>query len=116
MNCIDEAKIYLKAGNGGDGAVSFHREKFIDMGGPDGGDGGRGSSIIFRSNAHLNTLVNYRYKQNFKGENGEGGKGSNRSGKSRVPIVLEVPVGTQIFSEEGEFLLYDFTQDRSTGF
>ncbi|MCC8417568.1 MAG: GTPase ObgE [Rickettsia endosymbiont of Bryobia graminum] len=112
MNFIDEAKIYLKAGNGGDGAVSFHREKFIDMGGPDGGDGGRGGSIIFRSNSHLNTLVNYRYKQSFKGENGEGGKGSNRSGKSRVPIVLEVPVGTQIFSEDGEFLLYDFTQDQ----
>lgn len=112
MNFIDEAKIYLKAGNGGDGAVSFHREKFIDMGGPDGGDGGRGGSIIFRSNSHLNTLVNYRYKQNFKADNGEGGKGSNRSGKSRAPIVLEVPVGTQIFSEEGDFLLYDFTQDQ----
>ncbi|XVN42823.1 MAG: GTPase ObgE [Candidatus Rickettsia vulgarisii] len=111
MNFIDEAKIYLKAGNGGDGAVSFHREKFIDKGGPDGGDGGRGGSIVFRSNSHLNTMVNYRYKQHFKAENGENGKGSNRSGKSRAPIILQVPVGTQIFSEDGEFLLFDFTQD-----
>lgn len=111
MNFIDEAKIYLKAGNGGDGAVSFHREKYIDMGGPDGGDGGRGGSIYIESNSHLNTLVNFRYKQHFKAENGENGKGSNRSGKSRPPLVLQVPVGTQIFSENGDILLYDFTED-----
>lgn len=111
MNFIDEAKIYLKAGNGGDGAVSFHREKYIDMGGPDGGDGGRGGSIYIESNSHLNTLVNFRYKQHFKAENGENGKGSNRSGKSRGALVLQVPVGTQIFSENGDILLYDFTED-----
>lgn len=111
MNFIDEAKIYIKAGNGGDGAVSFHREKYIDMGGPDGGDGGRGGSIYIQSSVHLNTLVNFRYKQHFKAENGEGGKGSNRSGKSRPPLVLQVPIGTQIFSENGEILIYDFTED-----
>jgi len=114
MHFIDEAKIYLKGGNGGDGCISFHREKYIDMGGPDGGDGGRGGSIIFRSNIHLNTLVNFRYKQHFKAENGENGKGSNKSGKSRKPLILEVPIGTQIFSENGEFLLYDFTRDEES--
>jgi GTP-binding protein len=81
------------------------------MGGPDGGDGGRGGSIYIQSSVHLNTLVNFRYKQHFKAENGEGGKGSNRSGKSRPPLVLQVPVGTQIFSENGEILIYDFTED-----
>ncbi len=111
MNFIDEAKIYLKAGNGGDGAVSFHREKYIDMGGPDGGDGGRGGSIIFKINSHINTLVNFRYKLHFKAENGENGKGSNRTGKSKPALVLQVPVGTQIFSEHNDVLLYDFTSD-----
>jgi GTP-binding protein len=111
MNFIDEAKIYLKAGNGGDGAISFHREKYIDMGGPDGGDGGRGGSIIFKSNSNINTLVNFRFKQYFKADNGENGKGSNRSGKSRESLILQVPVGTQIFVEDTDFLLYDFTED-----
>lgn len=110
MHFIDEAKIYLKAGDGGNGCVSFHREKFIDRGGPDGGDGGRGGSIIFQSDSHLNTLVHFRYKQHFKAQNGEGGKGANRSGKSREALILKVPVGTQIFSEDN-FLLYDFTAD-----
>ncbi|WP_375326608.1 GTPase ObgE [Candidatus Tisiphia endosymbiont of Nemotelus uliginosus] len=114
MNFIDEAKIYLKAGNGGHGAVSFRREKYIDNGGPDGGDGGRGGSIIFESNTHLNTLVNFRYKQHFKAENGDNGKGANRSGKSKAPVILQVPVGTQIFSENTDFLLYDFTADQQS--
>jgi GTP-binding protein len=109
MQFIDEAKIYLKAGDGGHGCVSFRRDKYEDMGGPDGGDGGRGSSVIFLSNPHINTLLNFRYKQHFKGENGEYGKGSNRTGKSRSALILEVPVGTQIFTEDG-FLLYDFTK------
>lgn len=111
MNFIDEAKIYLKAGNGGDGAISFHREKYIDMGGPDGGDGGRGGSIIFKSNSNINTLVKFRFKQYFKADNGENGKGSNRSGKSRESLILQVPVGTQIFAEDSDLLLYDFTKD-----
>lgn len=114
MNFIDEAKIYLKAGNGGHGAVSFRREKYIDNGGPDGGDGGRGGSVIFESNTHLNTLVNFRYKQHFKAENGDNGKGANRSGKSKAPVILQVPVGTQIFSENTDFLLYDFTADQQS--
>jgi GTP-binding protein len=111
MQFIDECKIYIKAGNGGHGAVSFRREKFIDMGGPDGGDGGHGGSIIFVSNSHLNTLLQYRYKRHFKAENGEYGKGANRTGKSMPPLILEVPVGTQIFSEDGLLLIYDFTKD-----
>ncbi|HJK86742.1 MAG TPA: GTPase ObgE [Candidatus Megaira endosymbiont of Nemacystus decipiens] len=111
MQFIDEAKIYIKAGDGGPGAVSFHREKFIERGGPDGGNGGKGGSIIFRSNAHLNTLLNFRYTRHFKAENGEYGKGRNMTGKSRASLVLEVPVGTQIFSEDGLLLIYDFEKD-----
>ncbi|XVN41037.1 MAG: GTPase ObgE [Rickettsia endosymbiont of Argas persicus] len=114
MNFIDEVKIYIKGGNGGNGCVSFHREKFIDRGGPDGGDGGRGGSIIFRSNHHLNTLVNYRYKQHFTAENGKNGKGSNKSGKSGKSLILDVPIGTQIFAEDGDILLHDFTEDDQT--
>lgn len=112
MQFIDEAKIYVKAGDGGHGAVSFRREKYIDRGGPDGGDGGRGGSIIFRSNAHLNTLMQFRFKRHFKAENGESGKGYNRTGKSRAALVLEVPIGTQIFTECGKLLIYDFVEDK----
>jgi GTP-binding protein len=111
MQFIDEAKIYIKAGDGGNGSVSFRREKFIDRGGPDGGDGGDGGSIIFQSNSHLNTLLEFRYKKHFKAENGASGKGRNMTGKSRVPLILKVPVGTQIFSEDGNLLIYDFTED-----
>ncbi|MCC8377214.1 MAG: GTPase ObgE [Rickettsia endosymbiont of Graphium doson] len=114
MNFIDEVKIYIKGGNGGNGCVSFHREKFIDRGGPDGGDGGRGGSIIFRSNHHLNTLVNYRYKQHFIADSGENGKGSNKSGKSGKSLTLDVPIGTQIFVEDSDILLHDFTEDDQT--
>lgn len=114
MNFIDEATIYIKGGNGGNGAVSFHREKFIDRGGPDGGDGGRGGSVIFRSSNHLNTLVSFRYKQHFSASNGENGKGSNKSGKSGKSLLLEVPVGTQIFSEDSNILLYDFTKNEQS--
>ncbi len=111
MQFIDEAKIYIKAGNGGNGSVSFRREKFIDRGGPDGGDGGDGGGIIFQSNSHLNTLLEFRYKRHFKAENGQPGKGRNMTGKSRAPLVLKVPVGTQIFSEDGNLLIHDFTED-----
>ena len=112
MQFIDETKIYIKAGDGGNGGVSFRREKYIDRGGPDGGDGGRGGSIIFRSNSHLNTLIQFRFKKHFKAENGEQGKGYNKTGKSRDPLILEVPVGTQIFSEDGNLLIYDFVKDQ----
>ena len=111
MQFIDEARIHIKAGNGGNGCVSFRREKFIDRGGPDGGDGGRGGSIIFESSSHLNTLLEYRYKRHFKADNGEGGKGRNRSGKSATSLILKVPVGTQIFSDDGLLLIHDFVQD-----
>jgi GTP-binding protein len=111
MQFIDEAKIYIKAGDGGNGSVSFRREKFIDRGGPDGGDGGNGGSIIFQSNSHLNTLLEFRYKRHFKAENGVSGKGRNMTGKSGAPLILKVPVGTQIFSEDGSLLIHDFTQD-----
>ncbi|MGC0371963.1 MAG: hypothetical protein DGJ47_000664 [Rickettsiaceae bacterium] len=111
MQFIDEAKIYIKAGNGGCGSVSFHREKYIERGGPDGGDGGSGGSIIFRSNSHLNTLLNFRFKKHFKADNGEYGKGRSMTGKSRAPLILEVPVGTQIFSDDGLLLIYDFDTD-----
>jgi GTPase len=110
MPFIDEAKIYLKAGDGGDGCVSFRREKYEDMGGPDGGDGGRGGSIIFKSNSHINTLLGFRYKQHFKADNGANGKGANKYGKSSDPLILEVPIGTQIFTEDG-LLIYDFTKN-----
>lgn len=111
MQFIDEAKIYIKAGDGGNGSVSFRREKFIDRGGPDGGDGGNGGSIIFQSNSHLNTLLEFRYKRHFKAENGVSGKGRNMTGKSGASLILKVPVGTQIFSEDGTLLIHDFTQD-----
>jgi GTPase len=113
MQFIDEAKIYIKAGSGGNGCVSFRREKYIDMGGPDGGNGGRGGSIIFESASRLNTLLDYRYKQHFKAHNGEGGKGANRSGKSAENLILQVPIGTQIFTEDG-LLLYDFINDNES--
>lgn len=110
MKFVDEAKIYLKSGDGGNGCVSFRREKFVDMGGPDGGNGGTGGSIVLESNPHINTLLHFRYKQHFKAQNGEGGKGSNRTGASRAPLVLEVPVGTQVWSDDGDLLLFDFTK------
>ncbi len=111
MQFIDESKIYIKAGDGGNGAVSFRREKFIDRGGPDGGDGGDGGGIIFQSNSHLNTLLDFRYIRHFKAPNGVSGKGRNMTGKSREPLVLKVPLGTQIFSEDGNLLIHDFTED-----
>jgi GTPase len=112
MQFIDEAQIYIKAGNGGHGAVSFRREKYIEHGGPDGGDGGGGSSVIFKSNSHLNTLIQFRFKRHFKADNGEQGKGYNKTGKSMAPLILEVPVGTQIYSEDGHLLIYDFVNDQ----
>ncbi len=112
MQFIDEARIYIKSGSGGNGAVSFHREKYIDRGGPDGGDGGRGGSLIFKSNRHLNTLLKFRFNRHFMAQDGENGKGSNRSGKSKPSLVIEVPVGTQIFSEDGNLCFYDFRNDQ----
>lgn len=111
MQFIDESKIYIKSGDGGNGAVSFRREKYIDRGGPDGGDGGKGGSIIFISNSHINTLLHFRYKQHFKAQNGQNGMGRNCTGKSASHTFLEVPVGTQIFSDSGN-LIHDFIEDQ----
>ena len=110
MHFLDEAKIYLKAGDGGAGAVSFRREKFIPMGGPDGGNGGRGGSIIVRAVGSLNTLIDFRYQQHFKARIGMHGTGRQCSGESGEDIVLQVPVGTQIFEEDGETLIADLTR------
>ncbi len=110
MKFLDQVKIYIKAGNGGDGSPSFRREKFIEFGGPDGGDGGKGGSIIFKSERNLNTLIDFRYQQHHKAQRGESGSGQNRSGKSGEDLILKVPLGTQIFEEDNKTLLYDFTK------
>ncbi len=108
MKFLDQVKIYIKAGNGGDGSPSFRREKFIEYGGPDGGDGGKGGSIIFKSEKNLNTLIDYRYQQHHKAERGENGMSQNRSGKSGKDLILKVPLGTQVFEEDNKTLIYDF--------
>lgn len=110
MKFLDQAKVFVKSGDGGAGAVSFRREKFIEFGGPDGGDGGRGGDVIIRCIANLNTLIDYRYQQHFKAERGHHGMGRNRSGKAGKPVILKVPVGTQIFADDQETLLADFTE------
>jgi GTPase len=110
MKFLDQAKIYIRSGDGGAGAVSFHREKFIEFGGPDGGDGGRGGSVIVEAVANLNTLIDYRYQQHFKAAKGGHGMGKNRSGAAAADVVLRVPVGTQIFDEDKETLLADLTE------
>ena len=91
MKFLDQAKIYIKAGNGGSGSASFRREKFIEFGGPDGGDGGNGGSVVFVTDRNLNTLIDFRYQQHFKAENGENGKGKKKTGKSGKDLVLKVP-------------------------
>jgi GTP-binding protein len=108
---LDRAKIYLKAGNGGDGAISFRREKFIEYGGPNGGDGGKGGDIIIRGASNLNTLIDYRYQQHFKASRGENGSGSNRYGASGNDLVLTVPIGTEILDETGELVLFDIINE-----
>ncbi|AIL65120.1 GTP-binding protein Obg [Rickettsiales bacterium Ac37b] len=107
MQFLDEVKIYVKAGDGGAGCVSFRREKNIPFGGPDGGNGGKGGDIILRAVSGLNTLIDFRYKQHFKARNGGHGKGSNRSGLSTPTMILNVPVGTQVFDAENEILIAD---------
>ncbi len=110
MRFLDQAKIYIKAGDGGSGCVSFRREKYIPYGGPNGGDGGRGGSVIVRVNEGLNTLIDFRYKQHFKAKRGTHGMGSNRNGASGADVVLDLPQGTQIFAEDGETLLADLKE------
>jgi len=108
MKFLDQVKIYVKAGNGGDGSPSFRREKYIEYGGPDGGDGGSGGSVILRTEQNLNTLIDYRYQQHHKAKRGDNGSGQNRTGKSGENLILKVPLGTQVFEEDNKTLIYDF--------
>jgi GTP-binding protein len=110
MKFLDEAKVYVRSGDGGNGSVSFRREKFIEFGGPDGGDGGRGGDVIVECVDGLNTLIDYRYQQHFKAKNGTGGSGRLRAGANGNDIVLKVPAGTEIIDEDGETVLADFTE------
>jgi len=110
MHFLDQAKIYVRSGAGGPGAVSFRREKFIEYGGPDGGDGGRGGDIVFEAVPGLNTLIDFRYTQHFKAKRGGHGMGKNRTGASAPDLVIPVPVGTQILDEEREEVLADLTE------
>jgi GTPase len=110
MKFLDQVKIYVKAGNGGDGSPSFRREKFIEYGGPDGGDGGKGGSVLLKSEQNLNTLIDYRYQQHHKAQRGENGSGQNRTGKSGNDLILKVPLGTQVFEEDNKTLINDFTK------
>ena len=110
MKFLDQVKIYIKAGDGGNGSPSFRREKFIEFGGPDGGDGGKGGSIILKSERNLNTLIDFRYQQHFKAERGQDGKGKNQTGKRGSDLILKVPTGTQVFEEDNNTLIFDFTK------
>ncbi|HEY6663232.1 MAG TPA: GTPase ObgE [Sphingomicrobium sp.] len=112
MHFLDQAKIYLKSGAGGPGAVSFRREKFIEFGGPDGGDGGKGGDIVFEAVPGLNTLIDFRYTQHFRAPRGKGGAGSNRTGAGGEDLVIRVPVGTQILADDDDrSLLADLTKE-----
>lgn len=114
MQFIDEAKVHIKAGNGGNGASSFRREKFIPRGGPDGGDGGRGGSVIFECTRDSNTLIDFRFQQHFNAQDGKKGMGSNKNGLSGKDLVLKVPIGTEIINEENGEVLFDLTTHGQT--
>jgi len=111
MKFLDQVKIFIKAGDGGSGSPSFRREKFIEFGGPDGGDGGKGGSAILKAERNLNTLIDYRYQQHFKAERGENGSGKNKTGRNGEDIYLKVPIGTQVFEEDNKTLIYDFKKE-----
>src|SRR6478735_5571257 len=112
MHFLDQAKIFVRSGAGGPGAVSFRREKFVEFGGPDGGDGGKGADIIFEAVAGLNTLIDFRYSQHFRAPRGKGGSGSNRTGAGGEDLVIKVPVGTQVLADDEErTILADFTEE-----
>ena len=111
MKFLDQVKIFVKAGDGGSGSPSFRREKFIEFGGPDGGDGGKGGSVILKSERNLNTLIDYRYQQHFKAQRGGDGKGKKMTGKGGENLYLKVPVGTQVFEEDNKTLIFDFKKN-----
>ena len=111
MKFLDQVKIFVKAGDGGSGSPSFRREKFIEFGGPDGGDGGKGGSVTLKSERNLNTLIDFRYQQHFKAERGRDGSGKNKTGRSGENLYLKVPLGTQVFEEDNKTLIYDFKKE-----
>ncbi len=111
MKFLDQVKIYVKAGDGGSGSPSFRREKFIEFGGPDGGDGGKGGSVMLISERNLNTLIDFRYQQHFKAERGRDGSGKNKTGRGGEDLYLKVPVGTQVFEEDNKTLIFDFKEE-----
>jgi GTP-binding protein len=114
MRFLDQAKIYVKSGGGGDGCVSFRREKFVPYGGPDGGNGGRGGQVIGRATADLNTLIDFRYRQHFRAQRGHHGRGRERTGASGADLVLDLPVGTQVVAEDGTTVIADLTEPDQT--
>ena len=111
MKFLDQVKIYVKAGDGGSGSPSFRREKFIEFGGPDGGDGGKGGSVMLVSERNLNTLIDFRYQQHFKAERGRDGSGKNKTGRGGKNLYLKVPIGTQVFEEDNKTLIFDFKKE-----
>ena len=111
MKFLDQVKVHVASGKGGNGCVSFRREKYVEYGGPDGGNGGKGSDIIFETNKNLNTLIDFRYQQHFKGKNGEAGKGQNKTGSNAKNIIIKIPKGTQILTEDKSVILSDMTED-----
>ncbi len=111
MKFLDQAKIYVKAGDGGNGLASFRREKFVEFGGPNGGDGGSGGSVILKAVNGLNTLIDFRYAQHFKATNGEKGGSTNKTGHGGNDLYLRVPLGTQVYAEDKKTLIYDFTKE-----
>ena len=112
MKFLDQAKIYIKAGDGGPGSSSFRREKFIEFGGPDGGDGGNGGAIILESERNLNTLIDFRYTQHFKAGSGKAGSKRNKTGANGKDCIIKIPVGTQVYEEDNNTLIYDFTKNK----
>ncbi|WP_370322438.1 GTPase ObgE [Oricola sp.] len=111
MKFLDQAKVYIRSGDGGAGSVSFRREKYIEFGGPDGGDGGRGGDVWAEAVERLNTLIDYRYQQHFKAKTGVHGMGRNKTGAKGADVTLKVPVGTQIYEEDNETLICDLTEE-----
>lgn len=111
MKFLDQAKIYLRAGDGGNGCVGFRREKFVEFGGPDGGDGGDGGDVIFEAARNLNTLIDFRYRQHFKAERGQDGAGRNCAGRGGEDLIIKVPVGTEILADDQETVLADMDHD-----
>ncbi|MDB4846185.1 GTPase ObgE [Candidatus Pelagibacter sp.] len=112
MKFLDQVKIFIKAGDGGSGSASMRREKFIEYGGPDGGNGGNGGSIVLKAERNLNTLIDYRYTQHFKSERGQNGLGKNQTGRRGEDLYLKVPVGTQVFEEDNKTLIFDFKSEK----